>query len=73
MVHFWRANPGQISRASKTCKNLFEVRLKCCGARWHEETGSHVVQLRALALSDRWDGGVALTLKNLRALVRLAS
>ena len=53
--------------------HIVEVRLKRCGARWHEETGSHVVQLRALALSDRWDGGVALTLKNLRALVRLAS
>ena len=56
-----------------TCKNLFEVRLKRCGARWHEETGSHVVQLRALALSDRWDSGIALTLKELRAPVRLAS
>jgi hypothetical protein len=56
-----------------TCKNLFEVRFRRCGSRWHEATGTHIVQLRALALSDRWDAGIALTLKSRRVPVRLAS
>ena len=56
-----------------TCKSLFELRLKRPGARWHEQTGEHVVQLRALALSDRWSRGVTLALAPLRAAVRPAA
>ncbi|MBK9035872.1 MAG: hypothetical protein IPL61_32255 [Myxococcales bacterium] len=37
-----------------TCKTLVQVRMKRAGSRWKEPTGRHVLQLRALAVSDRW-------------------
>jgi hypothetical protein len=47
-------------------------RMKRLGSRWKEPTGDHVIQLRALALSDRWDQGIDLTLRPLRRAVRAA-
>jgi hypothetical protein len=46
--------------------------MKRPGARWTEDTGEHVIQLRTLALSDRWDAAMGLTLKPLRKAVRAA-
>lgn len=56
-----------------TCKSLFEVRLKRPGARWKEHTGERVVQLRALALSDRWDQAMHLVLAPLVIGVKKAA
>jgi hypothetical protein len=38
----WRLGTGHVDA---TCQSLLETRMKCCGARWKEETGQHIVQL----------------------------
>ena len=56
-----------------TCKSLVALRMKRPGSRWKEETGQHVLDLRALVLSERWDNAMNLTLAPLRAQVRRAA
>lgn len=56
-----------------TCKTLVEVRAKRAGSRWNIDTARHIIQLRALATSDRWDEAMKLTLRPLRKAVRVAA
>ena len=52
-----------------TCKSLVEQRMKRAGARWKHVTGQHILQLRALALSDRWEPAIGITLRHQRKSV----
>jgi hypothetical protein len=56
-----------------TCKSLVQVRMCRSGARWRRDTAQALLSLRALALSDRWDSAIALTLAPLRREVRRAA
>lgn len=56
-----------------TCKSLVQVRMCRSGARWKRDSAQAVLSLRALALSDRWDRALELTLEPLRRDVQRAA
>lgn len=56
-----------------TCKSLFNVRMKRSGARWKEASAGHVINLRATALSQRWDDAMELLHEAARVDVRRAA
>ena len=53
-----------------SCKTLVGIRMKRAGSRWKEETGEHVIKLRALALSDQWDNAMTGLMATQRTAVR---
>lgn len=56
-----------------TCKSLVDIRMKRAGSRWKNRTGEHIIQMRALALSDRWDAAMDIVFKQPRVLIRVAA
>jgi len=56
-----------------TCKSLVQVRMCRSGARRRRDSAQAVLSLRALALSNRWDLALELTLAPLRRDVRRAA
>ena len=56
-----------------TCKCLVEMRMKRAGSRWKTKTAEHVLQLRSLALSNRWEPAMKLLHGWYRTSVRPAA
>lgn len=56
-----------------TCKSLFNQRLKRSGSRWSERGAGEIIDLRAMALSDRWEFGVRRLFARRRHEVRPAA
>jgi len=68
-----QALPIGSGNVEATWKPLVALRMKRPGSRWKETTGQHVLDLRSLVLSERWDCAMDLTLAPLQRTVKLAA
>ncbi|ATB48574.1 hypothetical protein MYMAC_004201 [Corallococcus macrosporus DSM 14697] len=68
-----RGLPIGSGNVEAICKSRVTLRMKRPRARWNEASGQHILDLRALVLSERWDAAMNLTFAPHRTKVRRAA